>query len=165
MLSLMLRGDFMLSSLEINIIRKIQEDLPLVPEPYKAIAEELGITEIELINKIEEFYNNGVIRRFGATLNHRKIGFKGNAMVVWKVPDERIKEVSEIMILFSEVSHCYERPTFPSWPYNIFTMVHGKSDQECEELVKKIASLTNLNDYNILFSTSELKKTSMKYFI
>jgi len=88
------------SSLDISIIRILQEDLPLVPEPYKLIAEDLGIKEMELLEKIKEFCNKGVIRRFGATLNHRNIGFKANAMVVWNVPEERIKEVSGIMILF-----------------------------------------------------------------
>ena len=155
----------MFSSLDINIIRKIQEDLPLVPEPYREIAENLGITESELISKIQEFCNKGIIRRFGATLNHRNIGFKANAMVVWQVPDDRIKEVSEIMVLFSQVSHCYQRPTFPNWPYNIFTMVHGETKEECERIIKEIANDVNINDYNTLYSTHELKKTSMKYFI
>ena len=128
----------MFSSLDISIIRKLQEDLPLVPQPYKLIAEDLGIKEKELLEKIREFCNKDVIRRFGATLNHRNIGFKSNAMVVWNVPEERIKEVSEIMILFSQVSHCYQRPKFPNWSYNIFTMIHGENKEECEEVVKQI---------------------------
>lgn len=155
----------MFSSLDISIIRKMQEDLPLVPEPYKLIAEELGIKEKELLKKIEEFCNESIIRRFGATLNHRNIGFKANAMVVWIVPEERIKEVSEIMILFSQVSHCYQRPTFPNWPYNIFTMVHGESKEKCEKSIKQIINAVNINEYSILYSTEELKKSSMRYFI
>lgn len=155
----------MFSSLDISIIRKIQEDLPLVPEPYRAIAEELQITESELIYKIQDFCNKGIIRRFGATLNHRNIGFKANAMVVWKVPDESIKEVSKIMVLFSAVTHCYQRPTFLGWPFNVFTMVHGENKGECEEIIKDIASASGINEYNILYSTCELKKSSMKYFM
>jgi len=153
------------SSLDISIIRILQEDLPLVPEPYKLIAEDLGIKEMELLEKIKEFCNKGVIRRFGATLNHRNIGFKANAMVVWNVPEERIKEVSGIMILFPQVSHCYQRPKFPNWPYNIFTMVHGENKEECEKIVKKIIETINIIDYCMLYSTVELKKSSMKYFI
>ena len=155
----------MLSSLDISIVRMIQEDLPLVPKPYKAMAEELGITENELINKIKEFCKSGIIRRVGTIINHRNVGFKANAMVVWIVPEERIKDVSEIMIMFSEVSHCYQRSTFPGWPYNVFTMVHGETKQECEKVVKEIANDVNINDYSMLYSTDELKKVSMKYFI
>lgn len=155
----------MFSSLDISIIRKMQEDLPLVPQPYKLIADELGIKENKLLEKIKEFCDKGIIRRFGATLNHRNIGFKANAMVVWIVPEERIKEVSKSMILFEQVSHCYQRPTFLNWPYNIFTMVHGETKEECEKVVKDIINLVNINDYNILYSTKELKKSSMKYFI
>jgi len=155
----------MLSCLDKKIIRRIQEDLPLVPKPYKEISQELGITEKELINKIERFCNRGIIRRFGSILNHRNVGFMANAMVVWKVQEEKIKDVSKIMISFSQVSHCYQRPTFPGWPYNIFTMVHAQTKLECENVVKQISSAVNIYDYNMLYSTAELKKVSMKYFI
>lgn len=155
----------MLSSLDISIIRKIQEDLPLVPKPYEAIAQELGITENELVKRIQEFCRSGIIRRFGTTLNHRNVGFKANSMVVWNVPDERIKVASEIMILFPQVSHCYQRPKFSGWPYNIFTMVHAETKQACEKVVKEIAEAVNIYEYDMLYSTDELKKVSMKYFI
>ena len=155
----------MLSSLDIKIIRKIQEDLPLVPEPYKEIAQEVGITENELINRIQEYCRSGIIRRFGTILNHRNVGFKANAMVVWIVPEDLIKDVSKIMILFPQVSHCYQRSIFSGWPYNVFTMVHGETKQECEKVVKAIADVVNINEYNLLYSTKELKKVSMKYFI
>lgn len=154
-----------LSSLDKSIIRKMQGNLPLAAQPYKLIAQELGIKEEELLEKIKEFCDNGIIRRFGATLNHRNVGFKANAMVVWIVPEERIKEVSGIMIQFPEVSHCYQRPTFPNWPYNIFTMVHGENKEKCEKTIKKIVLLTNIYKYSILYSTKELKKSSMKYFL
>lgn len=155
----------MLSSLDINIIRKLQEDLPLVPRPYMEIAEQLGITENEVIDKIQEFCKSGIIRRFGTTINHRNVGFKANSMVVWMVPEERIKAVTKIMILFSQVSHCYERPTLPGWPYNVFTMVHEETKQECEKVVKEISKAVNINEYDMLYSSDELKKVSMKYFI
>lgn len=154
----------MLSATEINIIRRLQEDLPLVSEPYKKLAEDLGITESELLTKIKEFKNKKILRRFGATLNHRKVGFHSNAMAVWIVSAERIAEVSKIMVSFPQVSHCYERTTQPGWPYNMFTMIHGQSKQECEKVISQISDLTNINNYNILYSTEELKKTSMKYF-
>lgn len=155
----------MLSCLDKSIIRRVQEDLPLVPEPYKEIARELGITEDELMNKIKEFCSSGIIRRFGTIVNHRNIGFTSNAMVVWIVPEDLIEVACKIMISFPQVSHCYQRPTFPKWPYNVFTMIHGQSNQECERIAKEIASAINIENYNLLYSTKELKKVSMKYFI
>ncbi|AJA46546.1 transcriptional regulator, AsnC family [Clostridium pasteurianum DSM 525 = ATCC 6013] len=154
----------MLSSLDISIIRKVQEDIPIVPEPYKKIAEELGISQEDLLNKIIEFSNKGIIRRFGAILNHRNAGFNANAMVVWKVPEESIKEITDIMIEFREISHCYRRPVCDDWPYNIFTMIHGQTKNICEDIVQKISELSNIKDYNILYSIYEFKKSSMKYF-
>lgn len=155
----------MLSSLDIKIIRSVQEDLPLVVEPYKEIARKLGITENELLNKLKEFSNNGIIRRYGTILNHKNVGFKANAMVVWIIPERRIDDVSKIMILCPQISHCYQRPTFLGWPYNIFTMIHAQSKQECEKVVKEIAENISINDYTMLYSTRELKKVSMRYFI
>lgn len=154
----------MLSPLDISIIRKIQEDIPIVLEPYKQMAKELEISENELLNRIEELRSKGIIRRFGAILNHVNAGFKANAMVVWNVPKERVKGVSKIMVMFSQVSHCYKRPVFPNWPYNIFTMIHGETKNQCKKIVKEISKASRINDYNILYSTCELKKTSMKYF-
>ena len=155
----------MLSGLDKSIIRRVQEDLPLVTEPYRVMALELGITENELINKIKEFCSSGIIRRFGAIVNHRNIGFISNAMVVWIVPMDLIEDACKIMISYPQVSHCYQRPTFPEWPYNVFTMIHGQSNQECERIVKEIATSIKIEDYNLLYSTKELKKESMKYFI
>ncbi len=155
----------MLSCLDKSIIRAVQEDLPLVPEPYKEIALGLGITENELMNKIKEFRSSGVIRRFGTIVNHRNIGFISNAMVVWIIPTELIKDVSKIMISFPQISHCYQRPTFPEWPYNVFTMIHAQNNQECEKIVKEISEAINIEDFKMLYSTKELKKVSMKYFL
>lgn len=154
----------MLSPLDINIIKKIQGEIPIVPEPYKQIAEELGISQKQLIDKIKEFSSKGIIRRFGAILNHRNAGFKANAMVVWKIPEKRIKEITEIMVKFPEVSHCYRRPVFPHWPYNIFTMIHGQTKSNCEKIVEEISRLSHISDYSILYSTCQFKKVSMKYF-
>lgn len=155
----------MLSELDKKIVRALQDDLPLTSEPFVEIATKLGITEEELLKKIKTFTEEGIIRRFGAAIRHREAGFTANAMVVWNVEDERTLEVGKMMASFSEVSHCYERPRYPDWPYNLFTMVHGKSREECEQIAKKIAATTNITNYRLLFSTDELKKTSMKYFI
>jgi DNA-binding Lrp family transcriptional regulator len=155
----------MFKAIEKKLIRKLQEDIPLVSQPYKAIADELGITEYEVLEKVQEFCNNGVIRRLGASLNHRNIGVKANAMVVWYVPEQRIEEVSKVMVSFKEVSHCYQRPILQNWHYNIFTMIHGLSRQQCESVVNEIQGIIDIHEYDILYSTKELKKTSMKYFV
>ena len=154
----------MFSSLEKDIIRKLSGDIPLSSEPYKAIANELGITEEVLLSKVKEFFDKGIIRRIGGILYHREVGFKANAMIVWTVPEDKIEEVAAIACSFSEVTHCYQRLTYPNWPYNFFTMIHGESKDQCEDIIRKISKTININHYKILYSTKELKKSSMKYF-
>lgn len=154
----------MLTELDRNIIKKLQDDLPLVSEPYKLLAEELGITESDLLNNTQQLYDRKVLRRFGATLNHRKVGFQSNAMVVWEIPEERIAAASRVMVSRPQISHCYQRSTLPEWRYNLYTMIHGQSRAECEKVIEEVADSIDIYDYCILYSTVELKKTSMKYF-
>ncbi len=151
--------------LEKAIVRRFQEELPLVPQPYKFIADELGISEQELINKIKELRERKILRRIGAILHHRTIGFKANAMVVWSVPIDRIREVADIMISFPQVSHCYERKSLPNWSYNIYTMIHSESFHKCEDIILNISKASSVDKYDVLYSTRELKKNSMKYFV
>ncbi|MDR5659659.1 Lrp/AsnC family transcriptional regulator [Serpentinicella sp. ANB-PHB4] len=147
-----------------KIISMLQEDLPLSPTPYKDIALNLGISEDYLLKKINNYLELGIIRRFGATLKHREIGFKSNAMVVWIVPDHLVSKVGKQMAAFKAVSHCYQRPTYPDWPYNLFTMIHGQTKEECIAISKEISNNIQVFEYKLLFSTQELKKTSMQYF-
>lgn len=154
----------MFSPLDKAVICRLQDDLPLVPQPYKIMADELGITEEGLLNKVRELYDKGIIRRFGAVLRHRKAGFKANVMVVWIVPEDRTGEVGKIMASFPQVSHCYQRSTFPGWPYNVFTMIHGQTTGECEAIIAEIVKAVEISSYELLYSTHELKKNSMKYF-
>lgn len=154
----------MLNELDKKIIRRLQEDLPLCQEPYNEIAQELGIDEALLFSRIEHFIQQGVIRKIGAALKHRELGFQANAMVVWEVEEKRIKEVGKKMAEFQEVSHCYQRPTYPDWPFSLFTMIHGKTQGDCEEIAGKIAYEAKLSSYQLLYSSRELKKTSMRYF-
>lgn len=154
----------MLDSLDKCVIRKLQGDISLTAEPYKLIAEEIGITEEKLLKKINDFYSKGILRRVGGILYHREAGFKANAMVVWIVPEDKIQEAGETMSSFKEVSHCYARPTAYNWPYNVFTMVHGQTKGQCEDTINKISNSVKIYDYKILYSTKELKKSSMKYF-
>ena len=104
------------------------------------------------------------MRRFAAVLHHRKAGFSANAMGVWAVPETEIDRVGELMASFREVSHCYRRPSYPDWPYNIFTMVHAKSQDECEKTLDRIAEKTGVQKRSALYSTKEYKKIRVKYF-
>jgi len=154
----------MLTELEKRIVVELQEDLPLCPHPFRLIAERIGIKEEELLAKIREMKARKLIRRLGAVLRHRKAGYVANAMVVWRVPEKKVKEVGKMMASFSEVSHCYQRVSRPDWTYNLFTMIHGKSRDECEQIATLLSEKVKIKDYRLLYSLRELKKTSMKYF-
>jgi DNA-binding Lrp family transcriptional regulator len=97
-------------------------------------------------------------------MNHRSAGYKANAMGVWAVPEDRIEEIGPQMAGFARVSHCYHRPTYPDWPYSIFTMVHGHQAAECEETIAAIRDETGIDDYTLLWSVKEYKKTRVRYF-
>lgn len=155
----------MLNELEKQIVRELQDGLPLVPRPFMAIAEKLNISEEELLVKVKDFMERGVIRRFGAAVKHQELGFVANAMVVWNVPEKRIDEIGQRLATFEEVSHCYHRPNRPGWPYTLFTVVHGTNPQECREVAARLSQNVGIDDYQMLFSTAELKKSSMKYFV
>ena len=150
---------------EIEVIRELQEDLPLVRRPFEAMAERLGIDHDALFAAAESFQQRGIMRRFSAVLHHRRAGFKSNAMVVWKVPEERSVEVGNIMASSPWVTHCYERPTFPDWKYTHFTMIHATSQDKCEEVAADISEQTAIDDYMLLYSTREYKKTRVRYFV
>ena len=142
----------------------IQGDLPVSPTPFGPLAKKLGIEEKEFLKRVRRFIRRGMIRRFGAILRHQIAGYRGNAMAVWSVPEEEVERISKAMIAFPAVSHCYLRPEHPRWPYNLYTMVHGRSREECLETAARMARETGLSDYQVLFSESELKKTTMRYF-
>jgi DNA-binding Lrp family transcriptional regulator len=153
-----------LDAIDKELMKILQGDIPLTLRPYRDISEQVGITEDEVVERINGYIEKKYIRRFGATLRHQKAGFSANGMAVWKIPEEDRQRVGEIMAGFREVSHCYERPTFPDWPYNIFTMLHGKTEDECRDTARRISEATGITDYHILFSVQEFKKTSMVYF-
>ncbi|MBZ0253328.1 MAG: AsnC family transcriptional regulator [Candidatus Methylomirabilis sp.] len=147
-----------------EIFRCIQDDMPLCERPYAEIGERVGLSEEEVIRRVRRAQDEGVIRRFGATLRHQKAGVSANGMAVYVVPPERVDELGPVMATFPEVSHCYQRPTFPGWPYTLFAMIHGPTEDMCREVARRIAEKTGIEDYRILFSTREFKKTSMEYF-
>jgi DNA-binding Lrp family transcriptional regulator len=154
----------MLSALEEQVIAAIQADMPVCQRPYAAMAAQLAIPEEELLRMLRELVRRGVIRRFGATLRHQKSGYAANAMAAWQVAEERIEAVGKLMASFRAVSHCYRRNPSPAWPYNLYTMIHGRDEEACRRTAAKMAAKADVQDYALLFSRRELKKTSMKYF-
>jgi siroheme decarboxylase len=153
-----------LRPVDIAAIRELQVDFPVVPEPYRPMAERIGLSEAGLFDLARSMQSQGYLRRVAAVLHHREAGFRANAMGVWVVPPERSEEVGKIMGSFKGVSHCYLRPTYPDWPYSIFTMVHGQKPEDCQELIGALSNASGIREYALLYSTQEYKKIRLKYF-
>ncbi|MBX5490903.1 MAG: AsnC family transcriptional regulator [Chloroflexi bacterium] len=153
-----------LTPLEIGLVRELQQDLRLEPRPFLPAARQLGLNEEELLAHARRLIDEGIMRRFAAVLYHRKAGFRANAMGVWNVPDERVEELGFQMAAFAAVSHCYQRPRYPDWPYNIFTMVHGRTEADCEQILQAISEQTGVRDYRALYSTREYKKVRLQFY-
>ena len=150
---------------EIAVIKELQEDLPLELEPFAPMVDRLGMSIERLFQYADDFMERGLMRRYSAVLHHRRAGFRANAMAVWRVPEERAVEVGQAMAESSHVSHCYQRPTYPDWPYSLFTMLHATSQEQCEEIARDLAQTTGVDDYLMLYSTREFKKTRVRYFV
>ncbi len=149
---------------DIEIIREVQDDLPLVLEPFTPMAERLGLGVEELFARLDRLKEIGHFRRMAAVLYHRKAGFKANAMAVWRVPEDRIDELGPVFGSFRSVSHCYQRPVYEDWPYSVFTMIHGKTAEECQAVIDAIEEATGVHEYATLYSSTEFKKTRLRYF-
>lgn len=150
-----------------RMIEVLQRDLPVEPRPFDTWAARAGVTTDELLSAAQVFVDRSYMRRFAAVLNHRKAGFGANGMAVWKVPEEELDDLGPRMAAFRAVSHCYKRPTYPDWPYSIFTMVHQRSKEACEEAIEAIAQETGITDPSrraVLYSTYEFKKIRLMYF-
>ena len=148
-----------------KIIELTQEGLSLVPSPYAEIASTLGISEEEVIGRLQKMQENGIIRRIGVVPNHYALGYKANGMTVWNVSDENVDKAGEILGGLSFVTHCYKRPRFlPDWPYNLFAMIHAKTHDETAGLASQMAeTLGELQlGYQILYSSRILKKTGLR---
>lgn len=145
-------------------IRALQEDIPLTPRPFDLWGKEVGLSHEELLERAYDLQERKIMRRFSAVLYHRKAGFRANAMGVWKVPEGREEEVGNIFAQYQAVSHCYQRPTYEDWPYALFSMVHGRTVEECEAVLDAMAEETGLTERESLYSTREYKKTRVRYF-
>ncbi|MDI1495200.1 MAG: transcriptional regulator AsnC family [Cenarchaeum symbiont of Oopsacas minuta] len=148
-----------------KFIRALQKDLPVTDRPFLQAAKSLGMTEEKIFEKLVYYEKIGVMRRYAAILRHRDAGFMANGMIVWNVPKNRISKVGETLGAFPQVSHCYERPSYPDWPYNVFSMIHCTTKEEAEEMAKTIQKEVNVEEYRILFSLREFKKTRVEYFM
>ncbi len=154
-----------LTDRERRILRLVQGSLPDSATPYADIAREAGVTEDEVLDLLGRLKAGGQIRRFGATLRHQHAGYGFNAMVAWYVEEGMDEDaIGHVMAAQPEVSHCYLRRNCLDWPYSLYTMIHGRTQEECLAVVQRIQERTGVEQYDILFSNKELKKTSMEYF-
>jgi len=153
-----------LSDRDYAVIRALQGDMPVIAEPYAPAAEEIGISQHELLEHLESMRERKALRRVAAILFHRRAGFSANGMGVWNVPEERIMEVAPLMASFRGISHCYQRPTYEDWPYSVFTMAHGRSKEECDAILDSIAEEAGIEDRRTLYSSTEFKKVRLLYF-
>ncbi len=156
--------DIELTPLHHQIIMRAQNDIDFVQEPFKGIIDELGIDYNTFFATLQELQEAGVMRRFASILNHRKAGFNANAMVVWDVDEENGETIGEKAAAFSAVSHCYLRPKYENWPYNLFTMVHGKTTEETNAMIEEMAQEIESKSHMPLYSSREFKKVRIEYF-
>jgi DNA-binding Lrp family transcriptional regulator len=152
------------TELDVAVIRALQGDMPIAPEPYAPAAREVGVTTARLLEHLESMRERKALRRVAAILFHRRAGFSANGMGVWNIPEERVMELAPRMAAFRGISHCYQRPTYADWPYSVFTMAHGRSKEECDAILDSIAAETGVDDRRTLYSSTEFKKTRLLYF-
>ncbi|MDD5108600.1 MAG: Lrp/AsnC family transcriptional regulator [Candidatus Omnitrophica bacterium] len=153
----------MLSKLDKSIISLISQDIPLVKQPFRKLSCKLGIKQKVLLRRLRFYKANNLLRKFCASFNHRKIGLRYNAMVVWNIPSERLNKAGSLMASFPQISHCYQRKKAPGWNYNLYSMIHASSKKECLNVVKGIHRRIGCKGYNVLFSSEEYKKTAANY--
>ena len=151
--------------MERRIIAVLQEGLGNSQSPYEDMAQRIGIERSELLKILKDWKKQGKLRRIGAILNHFKVGLPAGAMVVWQVEPEDAVEIGEKFASVKEVSHAYERRTCENWPYNLYTMVHGKNEEEVQKVVEDMSRTSGISNYRILATERELKKVPPTYII
>ena len=147
------------------LIAATQGGLPLVPRPYDAVGQQLGVSGLQVRERLAQMLESGLIRRIGAVPNHYRLGFTANGMSVWDVDDALVDQLGERIGQLPGVSHCYRRPRrLPSWPYNLFAMLHGRTRAEVEQQAVQLRELlgTACRGHDILYSTAILKKTGLR---
>ncbi|MHC4762657.1 MAG: siroheme decarboxylase subunit beta [Planctomycetota bacterium] len=154
-----------ISDMERRILSVLQEGLPRSQTPYKDMAQKVGMETNELLTVLKDWEKQGKLRRIGAIVDHFKVGLSAGAMVMWQVESERVVEIGQVFAGFKEVSHAYERQTCENWPYNLYTMVHGKNAKEVQEVVKSMGQACGVSNYRILVTEKELKKIPPTYIM
>ncbi len=153
----------MIDDIDRRIIKRVCGDISDSLHPFRDIAAEIGVEEGVLLERLRSYREKGMLRRFGAILRHQKAGYVANAMSVWNVPKPDVARVGELMTKYPEISHCYERPAPPDWPYTLYGMIHGRTKEDCLAVAARVSGDIGIDDYHILFSVREFKKTSMVY--
>lgn len=153
----------MLSTLDKKIVRLLSQDIPLTDTPFNDLAKKAGVKEGLFITRLKAYKKRGLLRKFSAVVNHRKLGFNANAMCAWNVPEKSVVKAGNLIAGFNEVSHCYQRKKYPDWNYNLYAMAHGKTKAECLSAAKKISRKIGFSACRVLFSSQEYKKASAKY--
>jgi DNA-binding Lrp family transcriptional regulator len=148
--------------LDLKLLKIAQEGIELTERPYLLMAEQLGISEEEVIRRLKRLEARGIIRRFAATIGHRALGIVANAMIVWKVPSSEVERTGELFASSEDVTHCYERATASDWPYNLYTMVHARFKEDCLKVASELSKASGIKEYRVLFSEKEYKKTSAR---
>lgn len=153
-----------MTPLHMDVVKLLQKDIDIKSEPFEDIINTLDINYDQFFKIVDELQQSGMMRRFASILNHRRAGFNANAMVVWDVDETNGEDIGKTAAQFSAVSHCYLRPKYPNWPYNLFTMVHGKTKEETNAVVDSIDEEIESKSHMMLYSSREFKKVRLTYF-
>ncbi len=147
-----------------QVLCQLQDGFKLETRPFKRIALEVGCTEEEVIEIVKENCKQGIIRRIGVAVRPEHTGHKANALVAWKIADSEVENFGSAVSEMRQISHCYDRECPEGWPYNMFTMIHARTEDSLQQIIGEISERFQVNDYMILRTVRELKKTSMRYF-
>ena len=151
-----------MDQLDLELLKEAQDGVLLTKRPYLSLGEKLRLSEVEVIDRLMALQEEGIVRRFAATIGHRALGILANAMIVWIVPPEQVERIGEIFAAVDDVTHCYERATAVDWPYNLYTMVHSKSREDCLMTADHLSQVSGIKEFRVLFSEKEYKKTSAR---
>jgi len=153
-----------LSLQEIRAVRALQTDLPLQPRPFRSLAQQVEMEEEELLKQARDLLAEGIMRRFAATLYHRRAGFLLNFLVLWPAEDAQVEEMGRRIASLEAVSHCYQRPSYPHWPYSLYAMLHARTRKEADRILVSLIQVSGRRDYIVLETTKEYKKEKFQYF-